>query len=89
VRALPESVRRAQRLYQELDKTLARKGKARPEHVSPEAHARALQAEGFAAAAQVAELTAAYSAARYGQRGLSAAQLRELRKRLAEVRRAA
>ena len=87
--ALPESARKAQALYRELERALQKKGKARPVHVSPEAHARSLEQEGFVAAAQVRELTEAYTAARYGGRALSRERMAELHKRLAEVKRAA
>jgi transglutaminase-like putative cysteine protease len=88
-RALPDSVRRAQSLYRELERALQKQGKARPSHVSPEAHARALAEQGFTAAEQVRELTEAYTQARYGGGELSRARLAELRARLAEVKRAA
>lgn len=88
-RALPESARKAQALYRDLERTLQKKGRARPSHVSPEAHARSLEAEGFSAAAQVRALTEAYTAARYGGRTLSRERMAELHKQLAEVKRAA
>ncbi|MFT3924984.1 MAG: transglutaminaseTgpA domain-containing protein [Myxococcales bacterium] len=89
VRALPESARRAQALYRELERALAKQGKARPIHVSPEAHARALEREGFPTAPQVRELTDAYTAARYGGSQLSRERVAQLQKRLSEVKRAA
>ncbi len=86
---LSESARIARTLYLRLEQTLARLGRPRPAHVSPEAHARALAAEGFVGSAHVLELTRAYTDARYGQKPLSPERVRELRRRLAEIRRAA
>jgi protein-glutamine gamma-glutamyltransferase len=88
-RRLDDSALAAQRLYRELERVLARKGRRRPQHVTAEAHARALEREGFAGAPQVRELTQSYVAARYGHASLSEARLRELRQLLAELKRAA
>jgi hypothetical protein len=88
-RRLSGSAARAQRLYVQLERALAKQGRSRPAHVSPEAHARALSEQGYPAAAQVLELTEAYRAARYGQLKLSRERLRQLKRRISEVRRAA
>ncbi len=87
--ALSESARKAQALYRALERTLEKQGRARPSHVSPEAHARSLASAGFPAAAQVRELTEAYTQARYGGQELTRARLAELRARLSEIKRAA
>ncbi len=87
--ALGRSARAAQKLYRELERVLARKGRARPPHVSPQAHARALSQSGFAAAGAVEELTQVYVEARYGAGDLPEARLERARARLAEIRRAA
>ncbi|MET0344417.1 MAG: DUF3488 and transglutaminase-like domain-containing protein [Polyangiales bacterium] len=88
-RALSDSARAARRLYRELEDVLARRGLARPAHVTPEAHARALTENGFTGAAAVRDLTDAYVRARYGAYELDPARLDALRARLVEVRRAA
>jgi transglutaminase-like putative cysteine protease len=77
----------AQRLYRELEQVLARRGKARPTHVTPEAHARSLQAAGFEAAPAVLKLTDAYVRARYGEQPLQPTG--ELEQLLRDVKRAA
>jgi hypothetical protein len=74
-------------VYRELEQLLARRGKARPVHVTPEQHARALLAEGFVAAPAVVKLTDAYVRTRYGAEPLaSSAELTQL---LRDVKRAA
>jgi hypothetical protein len=84
---LSREARRAQRLYRELEQVLARRGKARPVHVTPQQHARSLLEEGFAAAPAVLELTDAYVRTRYGAQPLaSSAELTQL---LRDVKRAA
>jgi hypothetical protein len=88
-RRMNESALAARRLYQELERVLARKGRARPQHVTAEAHARELERAGFVGAAQVRELTNSYVEARYGGGELSEARLRELRRLLSEIKRAA
>ncbi|HEX5657514.1 MAG TPA: DUF3488 and transglutaminase-like domain-containing protein [Polyangiales bacterium] len=86
-RQLSRDVRRAQRVYRELEQLLARRGKARPVHVTPEQHARSLLAEGFVAAPAVVKLTDAYVRTRYGAEPLaSSAELTQL---LRDVKRAA
>lgn len=86
---LGESARRARQLYLELDRVLRDKGHPRPSHLTPEAHARALEQAGFPAASAVRELTEAYTRARYGRGVMDQAHLRALKRRLKEVRRAA
>ncbi len=88
-RDLSRSAREAQKLYRELERTLLRKGRPRPPHVSPEAHARVLTEAGFAAAAAVEEVTQVYVAARYGTLDLSEERLQRARERLVEIKRAA
>jgi transglutaminase-like putative cysteine protease len=88
-RRLNESALAARKLYQELELVLSRKGRARAQHVTAEAHARELEQTGFAGAALVRELTQSYVEARYGGATLSEARLRELRKLLGEIKRAA
>lgn len=84
---LSRSARAAQRLYRELEQILARRGKARPPHVTPEAHARNLEAEGFPAAPAVVALTDAYVRTRYGAEPLVPAPA--LEQLLRDVKRAA
>ncbi|HEY6878701.1 MAG TPA: DUF4129 domain-containing protein, partial [Polyangiales bacterium] len=84
---LSKQAREAQRLYRELEQVLARRGKARPAHVTPEAHARLLEAEGFAGAGAVVALTDAYVRARYGAQPLAATS--DLEQLLRDVKRAA
>ena len=88
-RGLSASARAAQRLYRELEQVLERRGLARPPHVTPEAHARALAEQGFSAAPAVRDLTDAYVRTRYGAYELETERLTALRSKLREVRRAA
>ncbi|HEX6243615.1 MAG TPA: transglutaminase domain-containing protein, partial [Polyangiales bacterium] len=88
-RRLQDSAIAARKLYQELERVLARKGRPRPQHVTAEAHARDLERAGFLGAAQVRELTDSYVEARYGGAELSEARLRELKRLLSEIKRAA
>lgn len=85
---LTASALEAQRLYRKLDQILRKRGVGRPANVTPEAHARDLSQRGFAGAEAVCALTDAYLKTRYGTRPLSAAELKALRARLAEVGRA-
>ena len=84
-RILPSGAREAQRLYRELEQVLARAGHARPPHVTPEAHARALEASGFPSASIVQDVTRVYVGARYGTSALDAAEAKRLKARLREV----
>jgi hypothetical protein len=88
-RRMNESALAAQRLYLDLERVLARKGRARPQHVTAEAHARELERAGFVGAPQVRELTDSYVEARYGGAALSEVRLRQLRRLLSEIKRAA
>ena len=85
-RGLTHSARVAQELYRELELTLARRGSARPAHVTPEAHARDLEASGFPEAAAVGQLTEAYLRTRYGAHELPAQKLAELRQLLRQIK---
>jgi protein-glutamine gamma-glutamyltransferase len=85
-RSLSASARRAQQLYRELEQTLAQRGLARPAHVTPEAHARALSDASVAGAAAVLTLTEAYLRTRYGAEELSPSKVSELRQLLREVK---
>jgi transglutaminase-like putative cysteine protease len=89
VRQLRASAQAARKLYQELERALEKQGRGRPRHVTAQAHARALAAQGFRASAAVNELTDSYVAARYGESELDHARLMALRKLLSEVKRAA
>jgi protein-glutamine gamma-glutamyltransferase len=84
-RELDAAAREARALYLELERALAKAGHARPAHVTPEAHARALSDSGFGAAPFVHELTDVYVRSRYGARELDPETLRKLRTRLSEV----
>jgi hypothetical protein len=83
---LSGSARAAQRLYRELERTLAESGHARPAHVTPEAFARALNQQGFGAADAVLQLTDAYVRARYGAETLERARIEELTQLLHHVK---
>jgi hypothetical protein len=85
-RGLTRSARAAQELYRELELALAKRGSARPVHVTPEAHARALQASGFPEALAVNELTEAYLRTRYGAHELPRQKLAELRQLLRQIK---
>lgn len=86
---LTAAAREARRLYLELERHLAKVGHGRPAHVTPEAHARALSAAGFGAAAEVNEVTELYVRARYGAAPLDPARLTSLRARLRALEHAA
>jgi len=88
-RSLLHAQREAQKLYRELERVLEKQGAGRPFHVSPEAHARALQSRGFARADAVLELTEVYVSLRYGAVDLSEERLKRARARLTEIKRAA
>jgi len=81
----PESVRDAVRVYQHLERAMARRGVPRPVHATPREHAERLEREGFEAASAVAEVTACYMDARYGGRTLEPAELARLRARITEL----
>ena len=83
---LSASARAAQRLYRQLEQTLSDGGHARPAHVTPEAHARALHERGFAGAAAVEQLTQEYLRTRYGTGELTPAQLAELQRLLRNLK---
>jgi protein-glutamine gamma-glutamyltransferase len=85
--SLSRDARRAQKLYRELEQLLARRGKARPVHVTPEQHARVLLEQGFVAAPAVVKLTEAYVRTRYGAEPLATSA--ELTQLLRDVKRAA
>lgn len=74
------------RLYRELERALARRGRPRPPSATPHEHACRLDAEGFAAADAVREVTDRYVAARYGGAALSPPELARLRSLVARVR---
>jgi hypothetical protein len=88
-RRLARSAEAARALFVELERVLRRKGHARPPHVTAEAHAEQLSRAGFPASGAVHELTRTYVEARYGQGELTPERLRELRKLLRDIRRAA
>ena len=88
-RVLTVSAREAQELYRDLEKVLAEKGKARPAHVTPEAHAQALRAQGFAAAEAVLELTEVYLKSRYGAVEMPRERAKAMKDRLRDIKRAA
>jgi protein-glutamine gamma-glutamyltransferase len=88
-RKLADSAEAARKVFVELERVLMKKGHARPLSMTPEAHAAALSRAGFPASRAVHELTQTYVEARYGQRTLSPEGLRDLRKLLREVKRAA
>jgi hypothetical protein len=77
---------RAVRLYLSLESSLRSAGQARPPDVTPREHARALGESGFAAAAEVREITDAYLAARFGDGGLPLQDYARLRQVSRSVR---
>jgi hypothetical protein len=88
-RVISVSAREAQELYQRLESALSARGMGRPAHVTPEAHARALEASGFVAADAVTEVTEVYLQARYGQLQMPRERVRSLKQRISDVKRAA
>lgn len=76
----------AARLYRDLERTLARRGRARPASVTPREHARRLSEEGFAGADAVETVTDRYEAARWGGTPLDPAEMARLRALIARVR---
>jgi transglutaminase-like putative cysteine protease len=88
-RLLSVSAREARELYRDLEKVLAQKGKGRPPHVTPEAHAAALRATGFAHAEAVSELTEVYLKSRYGAVDMPRERARAMKERLRDIKRAA
>jgi hypothetical protein len=88
-RRLADSAEAARKLFVELERVLSKKGHARPAHVTAGAHAEALSRAGFPASQAVRELTEAYVAARYGRSSLSQERVRDMRRLLKEVKRAA
>lgn len=76
-------------LYGELERVLARRGHPRPPAVTPLEHARALSEQKFPEHSEVDLVTRTYVEARYGERSLAPAELAELRKAIARIRRPA
>jgi hypothetical protein len=70
---------RAVRLYLSLESSLRSTGHARPPDVTPTEHAEELHRSGFAAAAEVREVTDAYLSSRFGEDGLSPQDYHRLR----------
>jgi protein-glutamine gamma-glutamyltransferase len=91
IAARPASRRQAQliALYWELDRALAKRGHPRPVSLTPLEHALGLGAAGFEQSAEVEAVTRRYLEARYGERPLNGAEVSELRKIIARVRKAA
>ena len=83
------ATKRAVSLYGELERALGVRGHARPAAVTPLEHARALRARGFEQAAEVDAVTERYLEARFGGKPLRSAEVTELRKKIARVRKAA
>jgi len=88
-RQLSRQQARVVALYGELERALRRSGYPRPPAVTPLEHARDLRAKGFAAYPEVEDVTRTYLEARYGGRPLHGAELEELRRKIARVRKAA
>jgi hypothetical protein len=88
-RKTPEHVAQALRLYAELERTLRKRGRARPPAATPFEHARQLSEDGFAASSDVEAITRGYVESRYGERVLSAHEIAELRAGLDRIRAAA
>lgn len=78
--------REAVRLYRELERALARRGRPRPSSRTPREHARVLAEEGFEGADVVQEITNAYLLARFGGRGLDPRVLTRLKSGIDTVR---
>lgn len=77
---------RAVRLYLALENSLRSTGHPRPPDVTPSEHARDLGQLGFAAAEEVRQVTDAYLAARFGERGLTPQEYARLRQVSRRVR---
>jgi hypothetical protein len=88
-RSQAASARRALSLYAELERALGRRGHARMPTVTPLEHARALRKAGFAQSAEVDAVTQRYLEARFGGKPLRGAEVTQLRKAIARVRKAA
>jgi hypothetical protein len=83
------ATKRAITLYSELERALGSRGHPRPPSVTPLEHARALRQHGFPHVQDVDAVTARYLEARFGGRPLRNAEVAELRKAIARVRKAA
>jgi hypothetical protein len=89
-RARPSAAARlAVSLYAELERALGNRGHARLPSVTPLEHARALRESGFAQAKDVDTVTERYLEARFGGRPLHGAEVTQLRRAIARVRKAA
>jgi hypothetical protein len=73
------------KLLADLDRALARRGRARPESRTPLEHARTLRDERFVGAQEVHALVDAYVESRFGGRALSASELTVLRARAKKI----
>ncbi|MFI5308235.1 MAG: DUF3488 and DUF4129 domain-containing transglutaminase family protein, partial [Polyangiales bacterium] len=88
-RQLSQQQARVVALYAELERALRRRGHPRPPSLTPLEHARELRAQGFAEHAEVDAVTRSYLEARYGGRPLRNAEIVDLKRKIARVRRAA
>jgi len=85
----PESTREVVAIYAELDRALARRGRARPTSTTPREHASLLTGERFTGANAVAEITDRYLEVRYGGSSMApgeAARLRALVRAVEQAR---
>lgn len=73
------------RLYRDLERALRRQGQAREPAVTPLEHARLLAERGAPYSEDVALVTRRYMEARYGERGLTAAELQSLKEAVSRV----
>ncbi len=88
-RPLSRQQAQAVSLYGELERALRKRGHPRPPALTPLEHARSLARQGFAQQADLDQVTHSYLEARYGGRPLRNAEVLELRKAIARIRRAA
>lgn len=84
-RARPPELDGPLKLLSELDRALARRGRARPESRTPLEHARLLSEERFEGEREVRALVDAYVASRFGGRALGAGELTALRERARKI----
>jgi transglutaminase-like putative cysteine protease len=85
-RSLTKRVSQTVGLYRELERALTSRGFPRPDHATPCEHAKSLCESGFPQLAEVREVTDRYMQARYGDRPLSAGEMKLLRAKIDAVR---
>lgn len=82
---LPREVRDLLSVFARLESVLAARGRPRPRQVTPREHARALEREGFAGAADVRAVTERYVEVRFGGGSITPAEIAALRARVQSI----